>query len=198
MTIDYNKDGNQEEPECRTCPHWGSGYAGELEDYMICHNGSLRTSGRLRITHLLRDGVKAPNFCPRRLKNSGCTCSKCPQCILLKRIREGSMNLALSKPKLTIPAPGFRIGDEVRSCYQSPVEHPHLLEPGPAPKITGRAFRLAPLSDYPNDLRRAVYYGYWIYQLGKCDSCYGSYSYREAELYPWSEDDREEWKRKND
>ena len=108
-------------------------------------------------------------------------------------LKEETNETRQTPPQLMIPAPRFRIGDEVRSCYQSPFEHPFLLEPGPAPRVTGRAFRLAIESDEPNNLDKAVHYGYWIYQLGKNDSCCGSYSYREEELYSWSEKDRERY-----
>jgi len=92
--LDYNLDGNQEEPVCDTCEFWKPGpeedSMGQYWSHLMsCWNGSYRPSWwtGLRVTHPNSENYKAPGWCPRRLWNSQCTCGECPQCITLRRER---------------------------------------------------------------------------------------------------------------
>lgn len=90
-SLDLNKDGNQQEPECSSCNYYGPGPCGkdyDLTKHLCCHHGAYRGSYKSgnRTVILFRAEEKAPPWCPRKLRNSQCTCGECSECICKKKI----------------------------------------------------------------------------------------------------------------
>lgn len=90
-------DGHAVQPECVSCKHWKPGpktdsQGNDWSNYMSCWHGAYRPSFWTGLRATLRwaeNGTPgAPDWCPRRLKNSQCTCSKCPECIALATMRK--------------------------------------------------------------------------------------------------------------